>query len=198
MRFTLVLTLIFILVFSVTTFGQGRKTLIQGDIDHGFYVSQSTKFTGIDGEFAPLLGGRAGWIIDHTFAVGGAGYSALDKIDTDFLVSERPVEILLAYGGLQLMYIGNSHQLVQYEVGTLVGFGGLNYRGSADDADLPNSDHIFVIEPEAVFSLNITDYLQVSSGLSYRWVSGIDYDEVVKDSELSGLATSLMLSFGKF
>ncbi len=198
MRFTSALTLIVILVFSVTTFGQDRKTLIQGDIDHGFYAGQSTKFTAVDGAFAPMLGGRAGWIIDHTFVIGGAGYSMLDKIETDFILSERPVEILLAYGGLQLMYIGNSHQLVQYEVGTLIGFGGLNYRDRGTDADLPNSDHIFVMEPEAVLVMNITQFLQVSSGLSYRWVSGIDHEEVARDSDLSGPAVSLMLSLGMF
>lgn len=198
MRFTVVLTLIFILAFSVTTFGESRETLVHGDIDHGFYVSQSTKFTSIDGEFAPMLGGRAGWIIDHTFAIGGAGYSMLEKTETDFLVSDRPVEILLAYGGLQLTYIEKSHRLVHYEAGVLIGFGGLNYRGPAADADLPNSDHIFIMEPKAAVVLNVADFLQVSSGLSYRWVSGVDHEEVVRNRDVSGLTISLMLSFGKF
>lgn len=198
MRFMLVLTLIFILVLSVTTFGDDRVTLVQGDTDHGYYVSQSTKFASIDGEFTPLLGGRAGWIIDHTFTIGGAGYSMLDKNETDFLVSDRPVEVLLAYGGLQLFHIGNPHRLIHYEAGTLIGFGGLNYRGSANDAALPNSDHVFVIEPEVAIVLNVATFAQISSGLSYRWVSGIDHDEVIRDSELSGLAVSLLLTFGKF
>lgn len=198
MKLISVIAVVCILALSTATFGRDSETLIRGDIHHGFYLGQSTKFSSIEGEFAPLMGGRAGWIIDRTFIIGGAGYALLDKVDTDHLVSGEPVEIMLAYGGLQLLYVVNPQRLVQYEVGTLVGFGGLNYRGSADEADLPNSDHIFVIEPEVIVGMNITNYVRVSSGISYRWVSGLEFEDVVEGSDVSGLAVSLMLNFGSF
>jgi hypothetical protein len=198
MRFRFVLNAILILVISGSAFGQSRVNLVQGDADHGFYVSLSTKLTELDGVLTPIPSARAGWIIDHTFSIGGAAYFMLDKNETDFVVSGRPVEILLTYGGLELMYIGNSSRLFHYEVGTLMGFGGLNYSDRGTGLDLPNSGHIFVMEPEAVLVLNITDFVQVSSGLSYRWISGNLQEEVVKDSDLSGLGVSLGLSFGMF
>ncbi len=198
MRFKFVLNAIFILVISGSIFGQSRENLIQGDIDHGFYISLPTKLTVLDGVLTPLPGARAGWIIDHTFSIGAAAYFMLDKNETDFVVSERPAEILLTYGGLQLMYIGNSNRLFHYEVGTLIGFGGLNYSDRGTDYDLPNSSHIFVMEPEAGLVLNIASFAQVSAGLSYRWVVGNLQEEVVKDSDLSSLAMSLVLSLGAF
>jgi len=198
MKSLIILMMIFILVFFGSTFGQDLETLVDGEVDHGFFISQSTKLTKIDGKFTPILGFRMGWIVNHSFVIGAAGYSMLDKNETDFIVSEQAVEILLAYGGLQLSYINNSNKLIHYEIGTLIGIGGLNYRDHSSGSGLPNSDHIFVIEPEVVSVLNISKSARISSGLSYRWINKIDFEEVVKNSDLSGLTVSLNLSIGAF
>ncbi|UCG61136.1 MAG: hypothetical protein JSV52_12520 [Candidatus Zixiibacteriota bacterium] len=196
MRFKFVLSAVLMAAISVSASGQARQNLVQGQIDHGFYVGSSTKLTDLDGVFTPIPGARAGLIIDRTFMIGAAAYFMLDKNETDFVVNDRAVEILLTYGGLQLMYAGNSDRLFHYEAGTLIGFGGLNYTDRGTDLNLTNSSHIFVLEPEAALVLNVTDHVQVSSGLSYRWIVGNLEEEVVKDSDLSGPALSLMLSVG--
>ncbi|UCE23921.1 MAG: hypothetical protein JSU74_11560 [Candidatus Zixiibacteriota bacterium] len=196
MRFKFVLSIVIIVAICGSASGQVRQNLVQGDIDHGFYVGSSIKLTELDGVFTPIPGARAGLIIDRTFTIGAAAYFMLDKNETDFVVNDRAVEILLTYGGLELMYAGNSDRLFHYEAGTLIGFGGLNYTDRGTDLDLPNSSHIFVLEPEVAVVLNVTDHVQVSSGLSYRWIAGNLEEEIVKGSDLSGPTLSLMLSVG--
>ena len=113
-------------------------------------------------------------------------------------MNDNPAEILLSYGGLQFMYIGNSSNLFHYEAGALIGFGGLNYFDRGANINLPNSGHIFVLEPEVSSVLNITDYIQISMGLSYRLIVGNLEKEVITDGDISGFAASFAFSFGSF
>jgi len=48
-----------------------------GKVDHGGYGAFTVGYTQIDGKDAILSGGRGGWLIDHHFTNGLAGYGFL-------------------------------------------------------------------------------------------------------------------------
>jgi len=57
------------------------------------------------------------------------------------------------------------------------------------------------LKPGADAVLNITSTIRFAAGLSYRFVSGVDpdnFNEYLKNSDLSNLTASLTLLFGSF
>ena len=98
------------------------------------------------------------------------------------------------YGGLELEYIIQSDNLVHFSVCTLIGAGGVSYRNSLwnnneDGWNNWNSpgDAFFVFEPAANVELNIISFFRINAGISYRLISGVNFDNL-KNSDLGGLS----------
>ena len=197
MKLRLFITLVILLAASTDAFGRRQETLIHGRVDHGGYGSFGSKFTTVNDKAEVLLGARGGWILDHTFSLGLAGYGLLTPVSTHYPVSGRPMRLEFGYIGVELAWIINSDRLIHYEVSTLIGHGGIHYYGTHGDDD-PRDDGFFVVEPGARVVLNIWTFCRASAGVSYRWVDAVDFEEALSDSQLSGPAISLMLNFGQF
>lgn len=190
-----------ILMLSFSAYGQ-EETLISRDIESGGYGGLEVKFGEINGEWEVFVGGRGGWIINHQFVLGGAGYGMTTEGET------RPGSIVpyfnelfeMGYGGVLLAYINNSHRLIHLTVETLIGGGGISYYG--DEGNDPfndefDGDAFFIVEPGVNFELNISRRLRFAAGASYRITSGVEFQDL-KDGDITGPAINLMLKFGKF
>ena len=107
---------ILILCLCIPVFGQEETLVGTGEIDHGGYGALVVKVTGINGETAILVGGRGGWIINHTFVLGGGGYGLVNNLRPDdpgsFLFPDGETLLNFGYGGLELAYIINSDKLI--------------------------------------------------------------------------------------
>lgn len=68
-----------LLVLPLSVLSQ-EKTLLEGEVSHGGFGGPAVKFTSVNGDFGIMVGGRGGWIIDHTFVIGGGGYGLLNDI----------------------------------------------------------------------------------------------------------------------
>jgi hypothetical protein len=175
-------------------------TLISGDVEHGGFAGPVVKFTEINDEFGVLVGGRGGWIIDHTFVIGGAGYGLVNDIEA----MPSTLDWGMGYGGLELGYILRSHNLVHLSVQALIGAGGVGYRDKDHwdswDGDEWDGDAFFVAEPGVNVILNVIENLRMGLGASYRYVNGVDEDEIdwTSDSDLSGPSMVLTLKLGIF
>jgi len=163
-----------------------EKTLISGEIESGGYGGPVVKLSVVNNEFAVLMGGRGGWIINHAFIVGGGGYG----LATDVFVSGS--KLSLGYGGIELGYVFLSDSLVHFTAHSLFGFGGVSFQN-----DPASADEVFVIEPEATVVLNITEFFRIAAGVSYRIVTGVT-TAGVSDASLSGLSGMLVFKFGRF
>jgi hypothetical protein len=62
-----------VIVFTLPVLAQ-EATLINGEIESGGFGGPVLKVTSINGENAVLVGGRGGWIINHSFVLA-AGVS---------------------------------------------------------------------------------------------------------------------------
>jgi hypothetical protein len=157
------LTIAILLALASPALAQER-TLIRGGFASGGFGAPVVKFSQIDGEFALFVGGRGGWIINHTFVLGVGGYGLANDIDTN---GDGVRDLELGYGGLELEYINSSNNLIHFTAYLLVGGGGLS--GTAG-----NEEAVFVLEPALNGELNVTDYFRLHAGAGYRWVSGVN------------------------
>lgn len=194
-----ILILLFVL-FSTTLFAQQETLLKDGQVDHGGFGGPVVKFAQVKGEFGFLVGGRGGWLINHSFVLGGGGYGLVNNIKTDVAVNGETRRIQYGYGGVYLAYFFDPYKIVHVNIGTLIGGGATNISdGDYLDGDgtLDNSDPFFALEPEVSLELNITSFFRVGAGLSYLYISGVD-KYALKDSDFSGPSAFIDFKFGKF
>ncbi|MCE5249826.1 hypothetical protein LLG96_06350 [bacterium] len=201
-------------VLAAPVFAEEEETLFSGysgNFVPGGFISPDFKVTPINGKTELLVGGRGGWIINHSFSIGAAGYGLVTipkapkvaRIAEDDVTGElRDMRIGMGYGGLQLEYVFMPQKLVHASISTLVGGGGIGYFDIDDDDDdhdsgLEESDGFFVFEPAVEGTVNVTKYFRISAGVSYRVIGGLDV-KGLETSDLQGLAGSLTFRFGVF
>lgn len=203
MRVAIALTLILILAAPVMA--QKEETLLGEKIEHGGFGGPVIKFTEMKDKFAVLVGGRGGWIINHAFSIGGAGFGLVNQdIDEREISPDTTVFMTMGYGGLELEYTANSSKLVHMTVSSLIGVGGIDYvikdrldGGSDQTYDVFDGDFFFVFEPAINGEVNMVSFFRINAGVSYRYINGIE-TEGIGDSDLAGLAAQITLKFGKF
>lgn len=189
------------ILFSQQLFAQ-EETLISGEVSHGGFGGPVVKFTQINGEFGVLVGGRGGWIINHTFVLGGGGYGLVNNIDANVILQSQVPLINFGYGGFEMEYIFHSDKILHFSFYTLIGAGTVTYRDRFNwndfDFDFDYSNNtFFVIEPAANIELNVTDFFRINAGVGYRFISGIDFDNL-DNSDFSGPSANITFKFGKF
>jgi hypothetical protein len=189
-----------VILFSSLIFSQEKTLVGNGEINHGGFGAPVVKYTQIYGEPAVLVGGRGGWIIDHSFVIGGGGYGLANEINSDFNPLQFPTYIHFGYGGLELEYIIASDQIFHFTFYSLIGGGGINLTHDFDedwDDDDYGTDGFFIFEPAANIELNITSFFRINAGTSYRVISGINHFDF-SNSDFDGFSAVFALKFGKF
>ena len=191
------LVVLLVIVLSFSAFAQ-EATLINGEIESGGFGGPVLKMTNINGENTVLVGGRGGWIINHSFVLGGGGYGLVPDVKAKVSDSIHQY-IEMGYGGLEIEYIASSNDLLHLSMGLLVGGGGIGYKH--DDNDMfttsNNKNSFFVLEPNVNANLNVTHFFRIAAGVSYRYVSGLK-SIVSTNADLSGPSAILTFKFGKF
>ena len=112
-----------VIFFTFSALAQ-ESTLISGDIESGGFGAPVIKVTNINGENAVIAGGRGGWIINHSFVLGGGGYGLVTDVNAKVKdLNHQYVE--MGYGGLEIEYIASSNDMIHLSMGLLVGGGGI-------------------------------------------------------------------------
>jgi hypothetical protein len=188
-----------IVILTLPVFAQEQTLIGSGDIENGGFVGTAVKVTSINGENAVLVGGRVGWIINHTFVLGGAGYGLVTNVRVKKNTDSVHQYIEMGYGGLDLEYIASSNDLVHLSLGLLIGAGGIGYKDEDNDMfdNHRTMESFFVMEPSVHANLNVTHFFRIAGGVSYRYVNGLK-SPLSTNTDLSGLSGVLTLKFGKF
>lgn len=188
------------------------ETLFENQLVSGGFGGPAVRFSSVKGEFGVLAGGYGGWLVNHSFLIGGGGYALASDIrankEAEDLYSNlgRPLYLNLGYGGGVLEYIITPSNLTHIYVSTLIGAGTVSYRRNPFEDEWnwdpsQNSslhDAFFVLEPGVFVELNITSWFRLSGGGTYRFVSGIDRLVGVSNTDLSGASGGITLKFGSF
>ena len=171
------------------------ETLLHGRTTISLFGGPIVKFTEINDDFAVLVGGRGGLIINHAFSIGGGGYGLVNNIMVDNIPPRQDYFLEFGYGGLVLEYILRSRKLLHLSVYTLIGGGSLCYR---DDWYEPwDDDAFFVDEPGLDLMLNVTKCFRIGIGGSYRFITGVGLDGLT-NKDVSGATAGLTFKFGRF
>lgn len=194
--------LIFIaaIIFSGQLFAQEETILDMHEVTHGGFGGPVVKFTQINNEFGLLVGGRGGWIINHTFVIGGGGYGLANNINGNQLVSGKVPLINFGYGGFEMEYIYDSDNLIHFTAYTLIGGGSVNYRDPANHDKFDNNEDMqtfFILEPAVSVELNVVKFFRINFGASYRYISNFEY-KGLNQSDVAGPSAILTFKFGKF
>jgi hypothetical protein len=165
-----------------------QTVLDSGDLESGGYGAPVMKVTSVAGSTGILVGGQGGWLINHTFGLGGAGYGLANA--SSIKVQNSAVDF--GYGGLLLEYIYDSDSLVHPSASVLIGAGGVSTQGGNGP-----SNAVFVAEPQLSLNLNFTKFARPALHVSYRYV-GAAGALGLSSANLSGFAAGISIAFGKF
>lgn len=171
------------------------ETLIRGKLDIGLYGGPIVKFTELNDDFAILVGGRGGFVFNHSFVIGGEGYGLVNDIEFDDLPPLRDQLLAFGYGGVFFEYINRPHKIVHLSIHSLIGGGSLCYENYY--YGYWYDDVFFIAEPGVDLMLNITDHFRMGIGGSYRFVTGVN-SSGLRDADIRGPAGSLTFKFGHF
>lgn len=188
-----------------------EETLIgDTEIENGGYGALVIRLSSINDEAGILVGGRGGWIINHTVSIGFGGYGLVNDVPSLLPGPFGQNFVQFGYGGLDLEFVINSDRVIHASVHALIGGGSAGFRygsfeGSMWDNDefgidgrtFHEQDEFFVVEPGATVDLNVTPWFRLSAGASYRYISGMSTRATsnTKTGTPSGL---LMFRFGDF
>jgi hypothetical protein len=182
------------------------QTLFSGDVRHGGFGSPVLRVSTLDNRAALYVGGRGGWILnfgsEHSLTIGGGGYGLVTdhRLPEDILGAER--FLVFGYGGPELGYVNRTNQVVHFSVQALIGAGGVMHRtGHWYGWDGPQygerANTVFVAEPGVDLEVNVTRFMRMTVGGSYRFVSG-SRTVGVTDGHLSGASGVFAVKFGSF
>jgi len=190
-----------VLLLCVGTFSAfaQEETLINGPIESGGFGGPVVKVGSFNGETAILVGGRGGWIVNHSFIIGGGGYGLVNDVKAKVPGPYGERYLNFGYGGLELEYVADPERLINYSFQALIGAGGLSWRDQDVQIGMRNSDNdtFFIVEPGVNATLNVTPYFRISGGVSYRFISGVQ-SPASTNADLSGPSGVLTFRFGKF
>ena len=193
---TLTFFLFFGVIIAMPVLAQEEETLIRGTVESGGFGGPVVKFTEINDSFGVLVGGRGGWIINHTFVIGGGGYGLANEVKVGDFRSMSDF-LNFGYGGLELEYLIAHRKLIHFSVQALIGAGGVSFRDRHfNQIDGPD-DAFFIAEPGVNVILNVTKSFRMGFGGSYRFIGGAERAQI-SDSSLSGPTALLTFMFGKF
>jgi hypothetical protein len=200
------LVVVGMLLFSTAAISQ-EQILFSGKVESGGYGGVVGQVCQINDCAALMIGGQGGWIIDHSFILGGGGYGLTTNVKADVQRSDgRDLYLNMGYGGLLLEYVFESDRLLHFSLHTLIGGGTVNYTihrmGDQynqwnDYSEPTDQDAFFVTEPGVTLTLNVTRFFRLGFGGTYRYVSGISTVGLTND-DLSGFGANLYFNFGKF
>ncbi|MFW5808225.1 MAG: hypothetical protein ACOCWH_04140 [Spirochaetota bacterium] len=148
----------------------------------GFHMSSMK----INGKQAYFSGFRGAAVFDRTFVLGVSGSSLDYPVRRDDITGapyqgEYPY-VQVHYGGLFTGYNLNPEDLINLSVTATIGGGALYYSDVPDDDDDDDwridreagIEDFFVFEPVVMAHLNVTRWMRVGAGASYRYTKGID------------------------
>ena len=186
-------------VFCLAGFALGQdEQLISDKIESGGFGGPVWKATGLNGETAFISGGRGGWIINHTFVIGGGGYNTVTDVAAGIThpTSGEKLYLRLEYSGLELEYIHRSNKMVHWTVLALIGGGRLEIREHEPNRTFAK-DNFFLTDAGVNAEINVLKWMRVNVGAGYRLALGVDA-EGLGDGDIGGPEAQVTIKFGAF
>ena len=172
----------------------------------GGFGAPTIKYTTFDKKSALMLGGYAGVMLNSKLMLGAGAYGLVNEIEAPRPNATDPTLYWsMWYTGFVPEYTIQSNKLVHLAVGALIGGGGVfkserwknNHDWDRDRDSYVDNSGFFVAEPHVNVELNVTSFLRLGIGGSYRFVKGSNTPGIT-DERLSGPAAHFTIKAGRF
>ena len=196
-----VLLLVMLCAGHVLAQDQEPETLLGEITTSGGFGGPYMKVSSVGDVGAVWFGGFGGWVINHSFVIGGAGFGLLTDVDAgvdDFTGTERV--LMTGYGGMWLEYHPGWKKVLHLSFATLIGGGGAMAAETdrfGNHAGEHNSDPFFIIEPAVQLNLNVIRSFRAGISAGYRYTVGFNAGRVT-DAEMRSATFGFFMKFGKF
>jgi hypothetical protein len=183
------------------------------DIDITGYGGPYMSTTEINGKQAYFMGGRGAALIGRTFIIGGGGMGLLHPESRSDLSGQHYGGELkyvnMGYGGAIIGLALFQPSILNLSATTLIGGGGLVFSNQSEYDEEHHSDsgqyqntsskveEFFIAEPEVMMHLNLTRWMRIGVGLSYRYTYGINNNDF-SDEDFRNLSAVFAAEFGWF
>lgn len=163
----------------------------------GAYGALLGRVSTFNDQFAVLTGGYGGVFLNKKIMLGAGAYSMATSPRVDNYNDNRRWN--LWYTGGVVEYVHNSDKLFHWSAGALIGGGGISQRIGYDKGrdDVFESNGFLVAEPFINAEINITSYLRIVAGGTWRQIAGAGNADL-SDSKMSGPGFHLGVKAGVF
>lgn len=182
------------------------KSLLGKGNDLNGFGSVDFKITDLLDERAVIAGAHGGVLVNRRYLFGLGGYGIATKVRFDGMVGadEKPLNLHGGYGGVVIGGMVASKEVIHLIFPVFFGAGSLEvsdenfFPGSPNDAEFTiESSAFMVVEPAVQVEVNITENFRLAAGMSYRYVTGTDLNNL-RDADLSGSSAMVSFRFGRF
>lgn len=184
------------------------------DAETAWFGGPAVGLTKMQGARSTLLGGVAGIILQHRYAIGLAGYGLCSSIYGEGSTPETQREIGLGFGGIYLADIITPDAFIHPILHLLIGGGAVAYHGGVREVEGmaakaidpatdvvievdPKLDAFFLLQPGFGLEVSATRNIRIEASIDYRMVSGVTQDGL-SDTRLSGAVGGLAVKFVGF
>jgi hypothetical protein len=201
----IVLTLGFLSPLSAQEDENEIRTLF-GNKSNGGYGALSVGYTQVNQIQSITMGGRGEWIIGHCL---GLGFYATGFM-SDFVKTGADLNYNLVggHGGIIIEPIFLPRFPVHLSFPLMAGIGGIAYAENQQagfngnyDGYIKSTDYFLIAEPGVELEFNLTRWLRIAFGASYRVTSNIHFQntlEPITNDALKGISGGVTIKFGRF
>ena len=184
------------------------KSLLSKGNDLNAFGAADLKIGDFKDDRGLLVGAYGGFIINRRFLFGVAGYGLVTNVEFDGNVPDRTEQKKLnlhgGYGGVLIGATIAHKELIHLSIPIVMGAGSMEVvdkdffiNNPADSEFTVENSVFFVLEPGLELEFNITKYFRLGAGATYRYISGLELENVV-DDEVSGFNGMISFRFGRF
>ncbi|MFB6319073.1 hypothetical protein [Saccharicrinis sp. FJH54] len=183
------------------------KSLLGNKGSNGGYLSIDITGGQMDGNQVFEAGGRLGWIINHGFAFGLAGYGFAQNIVDDSQTPGAELNLAGGYGGLLIEPIVWSKEIVHLSIPVIIGIGGAGRNSNSTyvseiqtyfpDGTYGENDLFFMLRPGVELEVNLSRFFRIALGGYYHQALGFQLEDV-SSRALNGFTGGVSFKFGWF
>ncbi len=207
-KIALIILAVFTITFSMAQDDNFQTIFGDEEVSISGFGGPCMSFNTLAGDFAHMMGGNMGVIINKKILFGGYGLGKTTRVPLSINKINDPsfeqnyafrlddMEIDFGHGGLFFGYVLNGNAALHPTF--LVHFGWGNASIGDDESDPVRPDNIFVISPVIELEMNVTRFFRVGIGANYTFVTGVNNLFDYKDSDFSSPGAFLSFKFGWF
>lgn len=173
------------------------RTVVGRDPGFGGFVGLDVRVGEVKDVSGAFTGGEVAMLLGRRLSVGLAGYGwTAGDVRAPAGAGAAAGALRMGYGGVRIGYALRPRRVVHGTLELLLGGGGARW-SDAPNGDGRDSDGFLVLEPAVGAEVNLTPFLRLALGASYRQAVGAELTGL-QDRDLSGVTLRVGARAGRF